>query len=54
MKPTPLETAEKLVQLRALEMGARIHVVLTKHRGIGVDTPEDLAEAEAQMRAKTR
>ena len=45
-KPTPLEQAEKLEQLRALEMGARIRVVLTQHRSIGVDTPEDLAEAE--------
>ncbi len=46
-KPTPLEQSEKLEQLRALEMGARIRVVLTKHRGIGVDTPADLAAAEA-------
>jgi 3-deoxy-manno-octulosonate cytidylyltransferase (CMP-KDO synthetase) len=53
-KPTPLEIAEKLEQLRALEMGARIRVVLTKHRGIGVDTPEDLAAAEEQLRAKKR
>ena len=45
-KPTPLEQAEKLEQLRALEMGARIRLVLTKHRSIGVDTPEDLAAAE--------
>jgi 3-deoxy-manno-octulosonate cytidylyltransferase (CMP-KDO synthetase) len=45
-KPTPLEQAEKLEQLRALEMGARIRVVLTKHRSIGVDTPADLAAAE--------
>jgi 3-deoxy-manno-octulosonate cytidylyltransferase (CMP-KDO synthetase) len=45
-KPTPLEQAEKLEQLRALEMGARIRVVLTKHRSIGVDTPDDLAAAE--------
>jgi CMP-2-keto-3-deoxyoctulosonic acid synthetase len=30
-------------------MGARIRVVLTKHRSIGIDTPEDLAAAEAQM-----
>ncbi|HVE15349.1 MAG TPA: 3-deoxy-manno-octulosonate cytidylyltransferase [Chthoniobacterales bacterium] len=45
-KPTPLEQAEKLEQLRALEMGARIRVVLTKHRSIGVDTPADLVAAE--------
>jgi 3-deoxy-manno-octulosonate cytidylyltransferase (CMP-KDO synthetase) len=45
-KPTPLEQSEKLEQLRALEMGARIRVVVTKDRSIGVDTPEDLAAAE--------
>lgn len=44
-KPTPLEKSEKLEQLRALEMGARIRLVLTRHRSIGVDTPEDLAAA---------
>jgi len=45
-KPTPLEHAEKLEQLRALEMGAKIRLILTEHRSIGVDTPEDLAAAE--------
>lgn len=49
-KPTPLEQAEKLEQLRALEMGARIRVVLTKHRSIGVDTPDDLAAAGELLR----
>jgi 3-deoxy-D-manno-octulosonate cytidylyltransferase len=49
-KPTPLEQAEKLEQLRALEMGARIRLVVTKRRSIGVDTPEDLAEAERALR----
>ncbi len=48
-KPTPLEQAEKLEQLRALEMGARIRVVLTKHRSIGVDTPEDLEAAARHL-----
>lgn len=38
--PSPLEQTESLEQLRALENGARIRVVLTKHNGIGVDTPE--------------
>lgn len=50
-KPTPLEQAEKLEQLRALEMGARIRLVVTRYRSIGVDTPADLAAAE---RALTR
>lgn len=52
--PTPLEEAEKLEQLRALEMGARIRVVLTQHRSIGVDSPEDLAAAEKLLRPKRR
>jgi len=42
MKPTPLEDAEKLEQLRALENGYKIKVVQTKYNSIGVDTKEDL------------
>lgn len=42
LEPTPLERAESLEQLRALEHGYRIKVVAVKHRSIGVDTPEDL------------
>jgi 3-deoxy-manno-octulosonate cytidylyltransferase (CMP-KDO synthetase) len=42
LDPTPLEQAEQLEQLRALEHGVRIRVVETAHRSIGVDTPEDL------------
>jgi 3-deoxy-manno-octulosonate cytidylyltransferase (CMP-KDO synthetase) len=45
-KPTPLEKAEKLEQLRALEHGAKIRVLITKTSGIGIDTPEDAAAAE--------
>ena len=41
MAPTPLEQAEKLEQLRALENGHRIRVVETEHESIGVDTPAD-------------
>jgi 3-deoxy-manno-octulosonate cytidylyltransferase (CMP-KDO synthetase) len=45
-KSTPLERAEKLEQLRALEHGAKIHVLVTKHRSPGVDRPADLALVE--------
>jgi len=44
MQPTPLEQAESLEQLRALENGYRIKVVETKARFVGVDTAEDLAK----------
>ena len=50
-KPGKLEIAESLEQLRALENGAKIRVVLTRHRSIGVDTPEDARKAEALLRS---
>jgi len=49
--PSPLEQAEKLEQLRALQMGARIKVLPTDHIGLGVDTPEDIPRAEVALRA---
>ena len=42
LDPTPLERAEALEQLRALEHGIRIKVVDTAYESIGVDTQEDL------------
>jgi 3-deoxy-manno-octulosonate cytidylyltransferase (CMP-KDO synthetase) len=51
--PTPLETAEKLEQLRALEHGMRIHVVaLQEAPPAGVDTPEDLEAVRARLGAR--
>jgi 3-deoxy-manno-octulosonate cytidylyltransferase (CMP-KDO synthetase) len=47
-QPTPLEQAEKLEQLRALEHGMRIHLVALAHAPpAGVDTAEDLARVRA-------
>jgi 3-deoxy-manno-octulosonate cytidylyltransferase (CMP-KDO synthetase) len=48
--PTPLEEAEKLEQLRALEHGMRIHlVILSEAPPAGVDTPQDLERVRAGL-----
>ena len=51
--PCALEKAEKLEQLRALWMGAKIAVVRTEDEGVGVDTPED-AERVGKLLAARR
>ena len=43
---SPLEVSEKLEQLRLLENNIPIHVVLTEHRSVGVDRPEDIQVVE--------
>ena len=51
-KPCALEMTEKLEQLRALWMGAKIAVIRTADEGVGVDTPEDAVRIEALLRAR--
>ncbi len=49
LPPSPCERAERLEQWRILENGFRLLVVETAHDSIGIDTPEDLARAEALL-----
>ncbi len=51
LPPSPLETRERLEQLRALEAGFRIHVGLVDTVPLGVDTPPDLARAREILEA---
>ena len=51
-KPCKLEETEKLEQLRALWMGAKIAVVKTEDDGIGVDTIEDALRVEELLRER--
>jgi 3-deoxy-manno-octulosonate cytidylyltransferase (CMP-KDO synthetase) len=46
MSPGALEQAEQLEQLRALENGLKIRVVVSETNSIGVDVPEDATEVE--------
>ena len=53
-KPSPLEKAEALEQLRALENGVNIHVVVSERGSPGVDTPDDARAVENQLLAPPR
>jgi 3-deoxy-manno-octulosonate cytidylyltransferase (CMP-KDO synthetase) len=48
---SPLEQAEKLEQLRALENGISLAVVRVNYEAAGVDVPEDVARVEQMMAA---
>jgi len=50
MRPSVLEKAESLEQLRALEAGKKIKVVIAKKDSIGVDVPSDVKKVEALLR----
>jgi len=45
LSPTPLELAEQLEQLRFLENGLSLQVHDTEHETLGIDVPDDLAQA---------
>ena len=51
LPPGRLENCEKLEQLRALENGIPIQVLFSRLESVGVDTPEDLVQAERKLAA---
>jgi 3-deoxy-manno-octulosonate cytidylyltransferase (CMP-KDO synthetase) len=49
LPPSPLESREKLEQLRAIEAGMRIDVTVVTSVPLGVDTPDDLEAARRML-----
>jgi 3-deoxy-manno-octulosonate cytidylyltransferase (CMP-KDO synthetase) len=52
LPPGNLEQIERLEQLRLLENGYKIRMVMTEYAGIGIDTPEDIILAESILAKK--
>jgi 3-deoxy-manno-octulosonate cytidylyltransferase (CMP-KDO synthetase) len=53
LEPTPLERAEALEQLRALEHGIRIKALETRYESFEVNTPEDLEQVRRLLAVPT-
>jgi 3-deoxy-manno-octulosonate cytidylyltransferase (CMP-KDO synthetase) len=51
---SPRERLESLEQLRALENGVTVHVLVTRHGSPGVDTPQDARRIAASLKSNTR
>ena len=51
LEQTPLEQMEQLEQLRLMEHGYRIRVVVTGHDSVPVDTPDDLERVRGLLAA---
>jgi 3-deoxy-manno-octulosonate cytidylyltransferase (CMP-KDO synthetase) len=49
LRPSPLELAERLEQLRALEHGIPVRCLVTHFHGFTVNTPADLRRAEEAL-----
>jgi 3-deoxy-manno-octulosonate cytidylyltransferase (CMP-KDO synthetase) len=54
LQPSSLEQVERLEQLRALENGVNIRVIVSDSDSIGVDTPEDVELVERKLLSKYR
>ena len=52
LEGTRLENIEKLEQLRVLEYGYKIKVVVTQHDSLSVDIPEDIERIEKKYFAE--
>ena len=51
LKPSNLEMSEKLEQLRALEAGINIKILITNEKPIGIDTINDLKKFKKSINA---